>query len=71
MKYAPLHTSFMITAMLGLIISLIFVWDYSETWALAFTVVFFCMFVAAMTSMRHANPDEQLGTKPFASKKVR
>ena len=60
MHYAPLHASFMITAMLGLILSLVFVWDYSETWSIAFAMVFFCMFVASMIAMRHANPDEQL-----------
>ncbi|MBS3175648.1 hypothetical protein J4457_00225 [Candidatus Woesearchaeota archaeon] len=63
MYYAPLHTSFMITAMLGLIISLSYVWDYSETWAVAFATVFFCMFVASMIAMRHANPDQELAPR--------
>lgn len=50
----PLKGSFMITAILGIFISIYFVWPRSFQFGLAFTIVFVAMFIAAMISMTKA-----------------
>ena len=53
-KVAPLSGSFMITAIVGLLISIIFVYQVSPTWGVALSIFFVIMLVAALISMTKA-----------------
>ncbi|MBW2964306.1 hypothetical protein KY363_02500 [Candidatus Woesearchaeota archaeon] len=61
-KAAPLKSSFMLAAILGLIITTIYTYSgrISTDWGTALGVVFACMFVASMIAMRKAPIDSQL-----------
>ena len=50
-KAAPLNSSFMVTAMLGFLISGYWVFPQSKNYGLAFMFVFGAMFVASLVSM--------------------
>ncbi len=54
-KIAPLNSSFMVTAMLGFIISVVWVYDVSPSYGFAFAVVFAAMFIASVVSMTYAD----------------
>ncbi len=62
MKAAPLKSSFMLAAILGLIITTIYTYSgrISSDWGVALGIVFACMFVASLISMRNAPIDTQL-----------
>ncbi len=53
---APLKGGYMITSIIGVIISAIYVFPRSYTWGLTFTIFFTLMFVASMISMTYG-PD--------------
>jgi len=53
-KIAPLPGSFMLTALVGLLLSIFFIWPLSATWGFTFTLFFAIMLVAAMISMTKA-----------------
>ncbi len=57
-KPAPLPSSFMLTAILGFIISALWVFPQSVNWGFTFLVFFTIMFIAAVVSMTHAPVDE-------------
>jgi len=57
---APLHSSFMLTSILGFLISVFLVYPNSPSWGFAFALVFFMMFVASMVSMTYADVDAEL-----------
>lgn len=68
-KVAPLKASFMVTSMVGFLISVIYISKVAPiTWAFTFAVVFVLMFIASMISMMRASPDEQLYARPLHSK---
>lgn len=50
----PLKSSFMLSAILGFLISAYYVYPQSKNYGLAFMVVFTAMFVAAIISMTKA-----------------
>ncbi|MFH0867994.1 MAG: hypothetical protein V1831_01660 [Candidatus Woesearchaeota archaeon] len=56
---APLTGGFMITSMLGFIISVIYVFPRNYSWGFTFALFFFLMFVASMISMTYG-PDEAM-----------
>jgi len=60
-KIAPLKTGFLVTSMLGFLVSAIYVPQFSITWAFSFGLVFIFMFVASMISMVSGPPEIQLG----------
>ncbi|PIN80518.1 hypothetical protein COV11_03865 [Candidatus Woesearchaeota archaeon CG10_big_fil_rev_8_21_14_0_10_30_7] len=51
MKVAPLHASFMLISIFGLLFTLFYVYPSSAQWGTAFMVVFLCMLVASFVSM--------------------
>lgn len=57
---APLSGGFMITSIVGFLISVIYVYPSSVTWGFAFGVFFVLMFVAAMISMTYGPDEAQL-----------
>jgi uncharacterized protein YacL len=62
-KPAPLNASFMVTAILGLLISVVYVRKLSLTWAFAFSIVFIIMIISALISMVQAPVKGQLMPK--------
>ena len=56
-KFAPLNGAFMATSILGILISLMWVYEQSPDFAIAFTFEFGAMFFASMVSMTVADPD--------------
>ena len=59
-KVAPLTGSFMIMAILGFIISTLYVYPRTASYGVSFAIVFALMFVASMISMSYADVDEIL-----------
>lgn len=58
-KPAPLPGSFMLTAILGFLISSIWVMPKNYRWGVTFLIFFTLMFIASMISMAHAPITEQ------------
>ena len=56
---APLKSGFMITSMVGFIISAIYVFPQNNAWGFTFAIFFTLMFVASMISMTYG-PDEAM-----------
>ena len=56
---APLKGGYMITSIIGFIISAIYVFPRNSTWGLTFAIFFMLMFVASMISMTYG-PDEAM-----------
>lgn len=59
-KIAPLNASFMLTAILGFLISVVYVRKIDISWATAFAIVFLIMIIAALISMVNAPVQGQL-----------
>jgi hypothetical protein len=62
MKYAHLSAGFMLTSIIGFLISSFFIWKYSVSWGFTFSLFFGIMFVASIISMTKADftdKDEQ------------
>ena len=64
-RWAPLTTGFMVASVIGFFISALYVSKFSIPMAVAFSLVFFCMFIACMISMARASPDAQLAARPI------
>ncbi|RJQ18146.1 hypothetical protein C4573_00295 [Candidatus Woesearchaeota archaeon] len=54
MKYATLSSGFMLTSMLGFLISVLYVYKMDESWGVAFSLIFILMFIASIISMTKA-----------------
>lgn len=63
-QWAPLSAGFMVASIIGFFVSALYVSKFSIPMSVAFSIVFFCMFLASMISMGRASPDAQLGAKP-------
>jgi hypothetical protein len=55
MKYAHLSAGFMLTSIVGFLISVFFLWKISLSWGFTFAVFFGIMFVASIISMTKAD----------------
>ena len=55
-EWAPLSAGFMLTSMLGFLISIWLVMDMSTTWGFTFAFFFVIMFFASLISMTKAEP---------------
>ena len=60
MKIAPLSKGFMITAILGILISTMFLPQYSLTWAFTLGILSFVMLIAAVISMTYSPVEDEL-----------
>jgi len=58
-KIVPLSGAFMVTAIVGFFVSMLFVWQLSPTWAVAFMLFFAIMLIAALISMTKAPVPEK------------
>ena len=56
---APLKGGYMITSIVGFLVSVVYVFPKSYTWGLTFLIFFTAMFVASMISMTYG-PDEAM-----------
>lgn len=56
MKYAPLSSSFMVTSIIGFIVSVFMIMDWSQEWGFTFVLFFTMMFIASVVSMTKAEP---------------
>ena len=65
-KVAPLKGSFMATAIVGFIISLLYVYKQlgSKTWGFTFMLFFAAMFIASIISMTYAPVMPEMEKKP-------
>ncbi|RLE47118.1 hypothetical protein DRJ22_00130 [Candidatus Woesearchaeota archaeon] len=50
-KYVPLKASFMLFSIIGFFVSILYVPEFSKTWAFAFALLFSLMFIASLLSM--------------------
>ncbi|MEM3374318.1 MAG: hypothetical protein QXE31_03795 [Candidatus Woesearchaeota archaeon] len=57
-QYAPLSGAFMATSILGLMISIFFVYKHYPDWGITFSIVFGIMFISSIISMTVADPEE-------------
>ncbi len=57
LNVAPLKGGYMITSMVGFVVSAFYVYDVSPKWGFAFALFFILMFVASLISMTYG-PDE-------------
>ena len=55
-EWAPLSAGFMMTSIIGLLISLLFIMSLSTTWGFTFTLFFIIMFLSSLISMTKAEP---------------
>ena len=53
-KIAPLSGGFMLTSIVGFIISAVYLYPRSATWGFAFVLLFILMFVASLISMTYS-----------------
>ncbi len=54
-KVAPLTSGFMLTSIIGFLISMIYIYQkVSQTWGFAFALIFAAMFFASMVSLSKA-----------------
>ena len=53
-KVAPLSGSFMLTSMVGFLVSAVYVFPRSISWGFTFGIFFTIMFVASLISMTYA-----------------
>ncbi len=67
-KAAPLSSSFMLAAILGFLISTLYVWKQSKAFGFAFAIIFAIMFVASLVSMRRAPVEAELALDQHASR---
>ena len=58
-KVAPLSGGYMITSIIGFLISAIYVYDKNNRWGFTFALFFMMMFVASLISMTYG-PDEAM-----------
>lgn len=68
-KIAPLNSSFMLIAILGFLISVVWVKGISTEWSIAFALVFGLMFIASVISMTYGPADTELIMDELAKKK--
>jgi hypothetical protein len=59
-QVAPLNSSFMVSSMLGILISLIWVYPQAQAWGAAFTLVFSIMFISSLISMTFGPAEAEL-----------
>ena len=62
LNIAPLSAGFVLTAMMGFIISSVYVYPRSVTWGFTFVLFFILMFVSSLISMTYAPSEPQLAT---------
>jgi hypothetical protein len=61
-KVAPLSSGFMLTSMIGFLISVLYIYPkFSESYGFAFAILFVIMFISSMISFVYAPVEEYPG----------
>jgi hypothetical protein len=70
-KVTPLSAGFMLTSIIGAIISAKFVYDVSPSWGFTFFLFFVVMFIAALVSMTLAPIDAEFDVRTASERRTR
>lgn len=70
-KIAPLSKGFMISAIIGILVSTMFLPQYSLTWAVTLGIISFVMLIAAVISMTYAPVEDELALDKGAYKIIK
>ncbi len=65
-NYVPLTSGFMLTSIIGFLVSVYFVMDLSATWGFTFALFFTIMFIASIISMSNIEAEERYGWEELA-----
>ena len=65
-RFVPLTSGFMLTSIMGLMISLLYVMKLSVTWGFTFAVFFGVMLIAAIVSMSNMEAEVRYGWEELA-----
>jgi len=65
-KNVPFSSGFMLTSILGFLISVLFVMKISLTWGFTFALMFVIMFIASVVNMSHIEAEDVLSMKELA-----
>ena len=65
-KYVPLTSSFMLTSIIGFLVSVMFVMKLSVTWGFTFALFFVIMFIASVVSMSNIEAETRYGWEELA-----
>jgi hypothetical protein len=68
-RFAPISGGYMAVSMLGILVSLLYVYKQSTDWGVTFTLVFSLMFIASLVSMTVADPDTFIELETKGKKK--
>jgi multisubunit Na+/H+ antiporter MnhB subunit len=68
-RFAPLSGGYMAASILGIFISMMYVYEKSPDWGVTFTVIFGIMFIASVVSMTAANPNDFIELETKGKKK--
>ena len=60
MKIAPLSKGFMVTAIMGILISTMFLPEYSMTWAFTLGIISIVMLISSVISMTYSPVEDEL-----------
>jgi hypothetical protein len=70
-KFAPLNGAFMATSMLGILISVMYVYPQSIDFGIASTIIFSIMFISSIISMTLSSPEDFIELEEKPKKKKR
>lgn len=65
-KHVPFSSGFMLTSILGFMISVLFVMNISATWGFTFALIFVIMFIASIVTMGQIEAEDRYGLKELA-----
>ena len=57
-KFAPLSGGFMAASLLGILVSIMFVYNHYPDWGITFTAIFVVMLISSFVSMTVTDPEE-------------
>lgn len=58
---APLPAGFMLTSLVGILLSIVWVYPQSQSWGLGIGIIFSVMFVSSIISMSYGPSEVELG----------
>jgi hypothetical protein len=58
---APLPAGFMLTSLVGILLSIVWIYPQSESWGLGTGIIFVVMFVSSVISMSYGPSEVELG----------
>ena len=65
-NFVPLTSSFMLTSIVGFMVSVLYVMKLSASWGFTFALFFVIMFISSIVSMSHMEAEERYGWEELA-----